>query len=163
MLWCSTAYCCMCVVVWFLLLGSSLGFFFFFSSRRRHTRCALVTGVQTCALPIFFSVALDMAATKCTRVYIKLARPPIPASARPASARPHRGILSLVQGEMSLPAARRIGNDTSATRLALLDAPARQLIDARSAAVRTRHVGAAVGTPPAPVPHDFPDTTGSPH
>src|SRR3546814_2812311 len=27
-------------------------FRFFFSSRRRHTRCALVTGVQTCALPI---------------------------------------------------------------------------------------------------------------
>src|SRR3546814_1923505 len=27
-------------------------FLFFFSSRRRHTRCALVTGVQTCALPI---------------------------------------------------------------------------------------------------------------
>src|SRR3546814_1710183 len=29
-----------------------LGCFFFFSSRRRHTRCSLVTGVQTCALPI---------------------------------------------------------------------------------------------------------------
>src|SRR3546814_1381664 len=28
------------------------GVVFFFSSRRRHTRCALVTGVQTCALPI---------------------------------------------------------------------------------------------------------------
>src|SRR3546814_8371588 len=28
-------------------------YFFFFSSRRRHTRCALVTGVQTCALPIW--------------------------------------------------------------------------------------------------------------
>src|SRR3546814_5743827 len=27
----------------------------FFSSRRRHTRCALVTGVQTCALPLFRS------------------------------------------------------------------------------------------------------------
>src|SRR3546814_6324525 len=27
--------------------------FFFFSSRRRHTICALVTGVQTCALPIW--------------------------------------------------------------------------------------------------------------
>src|SRR3546814_8907439 len=26
---------------------------FFFTSRRRHTRCALVTGVQTCALPIW--------------------------------------------------------------------------------------------------------------
>src|SRR3546814_8490700 len=29
-----------------------MSLFFFFSSRRRHTRCALVTGVQTCALPI---------------------------------------------------------------------------------------------------------------
>src|SRR3546814_14954496 len=28
-------------------------FYFFFTSRRRHTRCALVTGVQTCALPIY--------------------------------------------------------------------------------------------------------------
>src|SRR3546814_20523927 len=35
------SYCCLCVVL-----------YFFFSSRRRHTRCALVTGVQTCALPI---------------------------------------------------------------------------------------------------------------
>src|SRR3546814_8318072 len=31
---------------------------FFFSSRRRHTRCALVTGVQTCALPIFYHLAV---------------------------------------------------------------------------------------------------------
>src|SRR3546814_10081226 len=30
---------------------------FFFSSRRRHTRCALVTGVQTCALPILAAAA----------------------------------------------------------------------------------------------------------
>src|SRR3546814_20642419 len=36
-----------------LLLTVSFCCFFFFSSRRRHTRCALVTGVQTCALPIF--------------------------------------------------------------------------------------------------------------
>src|SRR3546814_1041701 len=35
----------MCVVVSLV--------FVFFSSRRRHTRCALVTGVQTCALPIY--------------------------------------------------------------------------------------------------------------
>src|SRR3546814_11373240 len=34
-------------------MGLCRGFcVFFFSSRRRHTRCALVTGVQTCALPI---------------------------------------------------------------------------------------------------------------
>src|SRR3546814_11994058 len=35
-----------------MLYLSPFLFFFFFSSRRRHTRCALVTGVQTCALPI---------------------------------------------------------------------------------------------------------------
>src|SRR3546814_3833162 len=33
--------------------------FFCFSSRRRHTRCALVTGVQTCALPIFTGPAAE--------------------------------------------------------------------------------------------------------
>src|SRR3546814_5931553 len=33
--------------------------FFFFSSRRRHTRCALVTGVQTCALPIYPAALRD--------------------------------------------------------------------------------------------------------
>src|SRR3546814_2623549 len=32
---------------------------FFFSSRRRHTRCALVTGVQTCALPIWRRPSVD--------------------------------------------------------------------------------------------------------
>src|SRR3546814_17642946 len=32
---------------------------FFLSSRRRHTRCALVTGVQTCALPISVAVIAD--------------------------------------------------------------------------------------------------------
>src|SRR3546814_9290616 len=32
-------------------------FYVFFSSRRRHTRCALVTGVQTCALPIYLAQA----------------------------------------------------------------------------------------------------------
>src|SRR3546814_39050 len=40
----------------YLIFGLSVSFVFlfcFFSSRRRHTRCALVTGVQTCALPIW--------------------------------------------------------------------------------------------------------------
>src|SRR3546814_6659025 len=35
---------------------------FFLSSRRRHTRCALVTGVQTCALPIFGAPSAGAAA-----------------------------------------------------------------------------------------------------
>src|SRR3546814_996223 len=45
-------------VLYFVLVSMSDFTFsvihFFFSSRRRHTRCALVTGVQTCALPISF-------------------------------------------------------------------------------------------------------------
>src|SRR3546814_8906753 len=40
-------FCCFCVFI-----------LFFFSSRRRHTRCALVTGVQTCALPIYRAEAI---------------------------------------------------------------------------------------------------------
>src|SRR3546814_2778144 len=36
----------------YIVFVSSCVCFFFFASRRRHTRCALVTGVQTCALPI---------------------------------------------------------------------------------------------------------------
>src|SRR3546814_13923019 len=35
-------------------------YIFFFSSRRRHTRCALVTGVQTCALPICYRGLVKM-------------------------------------------------------------------------------------------------------
>ena len=40
-----------------LMMGGGGGGCFFFSSRRRHTRCADVTGVQTCALPIWKMVA----------------------------------------------------------------------------------------------------------
>src|SRR3546814_5847596 len=41
---CDVIFCLLCWYLYFVI--------FFFSSRRRHTRCALVTGVQTCALPI---------------------------------------------------------------------------------------------------------------
>src|SRR3546814_8904231 len=40
-----------------LVLSVLFYVFFFFSSRRRHTICALVTGVQTCALPIYRTLA----------------------------------------------------------------------------------------------------------
>src|SRR3546814_2690352 len=73
--------CCLCFVnfidiclrllykIVVVLLCCFLCFFFvfFFSSRRRHTRCALVTGVQTCALPI-----LLMMMTGFTRIIIVL-------------------------------------------------------------------------------------------
>src|SRR3546814_8630344 len=45
------------VVVYYSLVFRRFVFSFFFSSRRRHTRCALVTGVQTCALPICVKVS----------------------------------------------------------------------------------------------------------
>src|SRR3546814_19362221 len=60
--------CLLCSMVFYLFC------FFFFSSRRRHTRCALVTGVQTCALPIsdffieYFAIDLIMENGKCVGV-----------------------------------------------------------------------------------------------
>src|SRR3546814_19138479 len=50
----------MCVMLYYSSdsVLRTLCFRFFFSSRRRHTRCALVTGVQTCALPIWTLTAL---------------------------------------------------------------------------------------------------------
>src|SRR3546814_7778363 len=54
---------------------------FFFSSRRRHTRCALVTGVQTCALPIYHPGSWQaqraklQASPRCGRLHVLAARP----------------------------------------------------------------------------------------
>src|SRR3546814_4558119 len=47
-----------CAVLLCLVWSYYVVYSFFFSSRRRHTRCALVTGVQTCALPISLAKAL---------------------------------------------------------------------------------------------------------
>src|SRR3546814_7262236 len=48
------------VLVWDCILHChDVIYHFFFSSRRRHTRCALVTGVQTCALPIYTNINLS--------------------------------------------------------------------------------------------------------
>src|SRR3546814_18946001 len=45
--------------MWISRLSIEMYICFFVSSRRRHTRCALVTGVQTCALPISRQVTAD--------------------------------------------------------------------------------------------------------
>src|SRR3546814_18421858 len=58
--------------------------FFFFSSRRRHTRCALVTGVQTCALPIYptrpaiLRQPPQRPADRCVAALLPRQRPEIP-------------------------------------------------------------------------------------
>src|SRR3546814_5131555 len=56
---------------------------FFFSSRRRHTRCALVTGVQTCALPI--SLWLLVMATASGTLSLHSLFPALPLAARDLS------------------------------------------------------------------------------
>src|SRR3546814_3457422 len=60
-----------CVLhLYFLVTCMLILFFLFcFSSRRRHTRCALVTGVQTCALPI--------SASRSNHDCLALCRPPV--------------------------------------------------------------------------------------
>src|SRR3546814_9649264 len=52
---------CLCILLYVFRFICFLFCYFFFSSRRRHTRCALVTGVQTCALPISHMTRDDFA------------------------------------------------------------------------------------------------------
>src|SRR3546814_5563105 len=49
---------CLCVFFLFIFMFLIIFFFFCFSIRKRHTVCALVTGVQTCALPFFTGFCL---------------------------------------------------------------------------------------------------------
>src|SRR3546814_6464345 len=57
-------------------MNAELSFiFFFFSSRRRHTGCALVTGVQTCALPISARVVGRVTAAREQTGRVRRVRP----------------------------------------------------------------------------------------
>src|SRR3546814_20697194 len=75
---------------------------FFFSRRRRHTRCALVTGVQTCALPISELSSNDVAP------HLDFIGPDLDLGFRLSKfARPARLLLSLDLVEMLLAADNR--------------------------------------------------------
>src|SRR3546814_7439898 len=110
---------------------------FFFSSRRRHTRCALVTGVQTCALPIYtgadlriqlyrlvhdnFGLMTQQAAANdagaLTDIAIADARlRRIPSLARQAL------LLTAVEGFSAEDTGRIIGRDAEAVRSLIVDA-----------------------------------------
>src|SRR3546814_8912261 len=67
----------------------SLSLFFFFSSRRRHTRCALVTGVQTCALPIL-STSVHVRARSASVLPAPARGPPAAHRLRPARSEERR-------------------------------------------------------------------------
>src|SRR3546814_9136781 len=77
--------------------GTSLDSVFFFSSRRRHTRCALVTGVQTCACPI--------SRVDCSYRVIKALRPSEPFA-------PFVGVLKLcMEAPLNVKAAINLSDD----------------------------------------------------
>src|SRR3546814_2121370 len=78
--------------------------FFFFSSRRRHTRCALVTGVQTCALTIY---RLSVAVPPPRRVRWRPTAPALPLQVPPHPQRPRT----------TAPAAAPSAADRKSTRL----------------------------------------------
>src|SRR3546814_2939380 len=87
-------YCCIVAVFYvFDLFSQGLldGFLcvVFFSSRRRHTRCALVTGVQTCALPILLFHQIQLMACACSPA-ATARRTPRPAWRRRAEAMDRR-------------------------------------------------------------------------
>src|SRR3546814_9079711 len=75
---------------------------FVFSSRRRHTRCALVTGVQTCALPISYTLAFDGPPQPQQGYHVKLTIK-VPDGQGPDAFNKHRS------------AERRVGNESVST------------------------------------------------
>src|SRR3546814_1351956 len=82
---CMLVLCALCVI-WLSV--------FFFSSRRRHTRCALVTGVQTCALPIYRAAIQCLA--RCTQRVARERNGPA-SEADDAAEKPDRRDIRVVQ------------------------------------------------------------------
>src|SRR3546814_2230247 len=104
---------------------------FFFSSRMRHTRCALVTGVQTCALPIYGDEARRAVGAQLARAVAEHVVEET-AAAAPAEAR---------TGDGQRPAA--LGNQQEAAldhRVALAPYQARVLQVAADAQIGRAHV-----------------------
>src|SRR3546814_12245549 len=95
--------------------------FFFFSSRRRHTRCALVTAVQTCALPIF-TCQLAVLAALAAHLALKKGK---------LSVAEERDIVRhLIEAPAALNAA--LSNDEEIAAMAQLVAPARAVLSVGS-------------------------------
>src|SRR3546814_3828430 len=95
--------------------------FFFFSSRRRHTICALVTGVQTCALPIATALrkaTLDRLGLEARAGHVVIGSERIEAAAR--SGKLHLLIHAAdasVDGNRKLDLAWRVGSDAEGSDL----------------------------------------------
>src|SRR3546814_4130933 len=90
---------------------------FFFSGRRRHTRCALVTGVQTCALPIYIGPRQKAERPAPVETPAADAEAEAPAKADPGDAADGKTIPPAIRGRWALKAAdcaARRGTDLTA-------------------------------------------------
>src|SRR3546814_20795581 len=102
---------------------------YFFSSRRRHTSCALVTGVQTCALPITSVYFLTHSLTAIINEYVNIIhsmKSKTVAATKPAQTRIIRAVASSTAIEtgqsvkelealLTKSEERRVGNESVST------------------------------------------------
>src|SRR3546814_15592903 len=118
--------------------------FVFFSSRRRHTRCALVTGVQTCALPILacthLSTSGSVARRQLVAVFDELAGWPLP---------------RVLLGDLNL-SSPAVLPWSSAEGYQLVTGPPTHSTRQAAPPTRIDHVLAAVPTPAPSAVHDPP-------
>src|SRR3546814_20513940 len=83
---------------------------FLFSSRRRHTRCALVTGVQTCALPISCGARLLVQlAGNVLFTYLLFYFESVAPGEEPAVLAPRVGQMTTIAFALSIPIALLVG------------------------------------------------------
>src|SRR3546814_1342303 len=89
------------------------GLFFFFSSRRRHTSCALVTGVQTCALPIYIR-RRGWNESGPTKIYLRALRSSVMSLHEVSEVEPGSGFLvrDLIRGGEPLRVSERSASQT---------------------------------------------------
>src|SRR3546814_412942 len=140
---CYSCYFIHVIFIYFVFLVVFFVCFFFFSSRRRHTRCALVTGVQTCALPISDRTASPFPPPRA------LARHRPPVAADPPSRAPRERSLRFAaraRPPASRPMLRRCRRDRRATRCR---APAAGAEPRQHRPPRTRREATKYPWPPA--------------
>src|SRR3546814_5684946 len=108
---------------------------FFFSSRRRHTRCALVTGVQTCALPICKPRKEDAEAAAERDEAPGWGRPP----EQPAAWHETLGVDGDASHEEIVAAYRRLIAQYHPDRVATMAPEFRELAEKRSASINAAY------------------------
>src|SRR3546814_4512000 len=98
-----------------MLFAYAVYSYFFFSIRRRHTRCALVTGVQTCALPISILRMLPRVCLISTRTFPVISCMAFCAAALAGKSPPSRGESN--RGALSAIGKRQIGGASCRERV----------------------------------------------